>query len=157
MPATGRAACSAPQTATRRTADHKTTKGDRHAPSPRRESSAAVAVHRPGPKNRAYSAPHGHGLADSTAASQLASDLPEDDEIVVDPFFQRYNFPQPQGLRHEASKGSSSSLDGSSDTEGPLSPTNVKGRPPFADAFPSPRSPAPSVGVCHASVASLLC
>jgi hypothetical protein len=69
----------------------------------------------------------------------------EEDEIAGDPFFQRYNFPHQSGPAVEAS---SSSVDGSSDTEGPLSPTHVKSRQHgLPDTLPSPRSPVLSVAV----------
>jgi hypothetical protein len=77
-----------------------------------------------------------------TASGELA----DDEEIVGDPFFQRYNFPQADEAADE--EGSSSSPDGSSDTEGPLSPTHIKGRPSIlAESFPSPRSPTLSITV----------
>jgi hypothetical protein len=71
----------------------------------------------------------------------------EEEEIAGDPFFQRYNFPSGEASKEEASS-SGDGLDSSSDTEGPLSPTHIKGRQSaFADALPSPRSPVPSVAV----------
>lgn len=67
----------------------------------------------------------------------------DDEEIAGDPFFQRYNFPHTEEVAEE--EGSSSSPESSSDTEGPLSPTHMKGRPPgLSDSLPSPRSPVPS-------------
>lgn len=121
---------------------------------PRRESaqnSAFATSQRPGAlKHRAYSAPLVpqnclSGEDDPNLADALGGDPADDDEIAGDPFFQRFNFPQPHlPLKEEIS---SSSVDSSSDTEGPLSPTHVKGRHPQAldNSLPSPRSPAPSV------------
>ena len=123
---------------------------------PRRESAQNAAFstsQRPGAlKHRAYSAPLVPkncipGEDDQHLADALGGDPADDDEIAGDPFFQRFNFPQPHiPLKEEAS---SSSVDSSSDTEGPLSPTHVKGRHPQAvdNSLPSPRSPAPSVAV----------
>ena len=88
---------------------------------------------------RAQTAHHAH---DHDAAGEHGDDW----EIAGDEFFQRYHFPdhvQPTKLDI-----SSSSVDSSSDTEGPLSPTTLKGRHPLQmDQLPSPRSPAPSVAV----------
>ena len=105
------------------------------------------------PKTRADGAGSDHHLqgdAPDTLAGE-AGELAE--EIAADPFFQRtYSFPQvDEAAREEAS---SSSPDGSSDTEGPLSPTHMKARQTSlaADTLPSPQSPAPSVAVGSSKV-----
>jgi len=88
---------------------------------------------------------HLDGL-DSEHLGDTASEVADDEEIADDPFFQRYNFPQADEAADE--EGSSSSPDGSSDTEGPLSPTHIKGRPSIlAESLHSPRSPALSITV----------
>lgn len=124
----------------------------------RRESAATFAgatAQRPGGlKTRAYSAPmvpknHSGGTEDDHMGDMLAGEPGDDEEIAGDPFFQRYNFGQAGGPSKDAS---SSSVDSSSDTEGPLSPTHIRNRQPgLADALPSPQSPAPSVAVCFLS------
>ncbi|KAF2273354.1 ras GEF [Westerdykella ornata] len=130
------------------------TKSAQHMHPPRRESAAAstadAASQRPsGLKSRAYSAPlvHRNRLdAAEHMAGIPATELPEDEEIAEDPFFQRFNFPEsgPSAAREP----SSSSVDGSSDTEGPLSPTFVKNRQPGpSETVPSPKSPVQSVAV----------
>jgi hypothetical protein len=92
------------------------------------------------PKNRVDGSENYH------MADLLAGEPGDDEEIAGDPFFQRYNFPQASGSGKDAS---SSSAESSSDTEGPLSPTHIKGRQPgHGDTLPSPRSPVPSVEVC---------
>jgi hypothetical protein len=122
----------------------------------RRESAAAsqaATAQRPGGlKSRAYSAP----LVPMNRPDGSRNDhmgLPpletgDEDEIAGDPFFQRYNFPQ---AGRPAVEASSSSVDSSSDTEGPLSPTHVvKNRQPgLPETLPSPRSPVLSVAVGH--------
>jgi len=119
----------------------------------RRESaanSAGATAQRPGGlKSRAYSAPMiPKNRADGPANDHMGDVLAEhgdDEEIAGDPFFQRYNFPHTGEPGNEAS---SSSLDSSSDTEGPLSPTHIKARlPSLTEALPSPRSPVTSVAV----------
>ncbi|KAJ4356307.1 uncharacterized protein N0V89_004338 [Didymosphaeria variabile] len=135
--------------------------------SPRKESAqsarpaagaGATGLRPPNLKNRAHSAPmipknHHHGTEDDDAMQSLGEGA-EDWEIAGDEFFQRYHFPdavQPTKLEI-----SSSSVDSSSDTEGPLSPTNLKGRHPLQmDAPPSPRSPAPSAGSGTSDSASM--
>ncbi|KAF2658384.1 ras GEF [Lophiostoma macrostomum CBS 122681] len=108
---------------------------------------SSVGAARPGTiKTRAYSAPlvpknHGNGTEHDLAGDVLAGEPGEDDEIVNDTFFQRYNFPQETA--HDASS-SNEEASSSSDTEGPLSPTHVQGR--RADYLPSPQSPVPSSG-----------
>ena len=117
---------------------------------PRRESSAGTSAQRPGIKTRAYSAPN-VPKSDTDGGSELdrTDEASEADEIADDAFFQRYHFPD--RLQPTKLDISSSSVDSSSDTEGPLSPTTLKGRHPLQmDQLPSPRSPAPSVAVsCH--------
>ncbi|KAL1606665.1 hypothetical protein SLS60_004072 [Paraconiothyrium brasiliense] len=118
----------------------------------------ALGLRPPNLKNRAHSAPmipknHHHGTEDDDAMGSLGEGA-EDWEIAGDEFFQRYHFPdavQPTKLEI-----SSSSVDSSSDTEGPLSPTNLKGRHPLQmDAPPSPRSSAPSAGSGTSDSASM--
>jgi hypothetical protein len=120
---------------------------------PRRVSAVSnAAAARPGTvKTRAYSAPlvpknHGNGTEHDPTSDVLAGEPGEDDEIVNDTFFQRYNFPQETA--HDASS-SNDEASSSSDTEGPLSPTHVQGRRP--GHYSSPQSPVPSVAVCFAS------
>ncbi|OCL08956.1 ras GEF, partial [Glonium stellatum] len=160
MPTTGRAACSSGQairSARPPSSDHqqrreKTKSSQSYEHPPRRESaqsSTGPTTQRPGLKSRAYSAPmvpksHLDG-PDNDHLGDIAGGEPGDDEeIAADPFFQRYNFPQTDEAAED--EGSSSSPDGSSDTEGPLSPSHIKGRPSvLADSMPSPRSPALSI------------
>jgi hypothetical protein len=154
MPVTGRAACSDPRNRTSEQSSSTRTEKAKSAQNmhpPRRESAAAVTQQRPGGlKNRAHSAPlvpknRAEDAENEGAGDMLAAEPGDDDEIAGDPFFQRYNFPQAGAPAAEAE---SSSVDGSSDTEGPLSPTHMKTRhPPLADALPSPRSPVLSVAV----------
>ncbi|PSN63703.1 ras GEF [Corynespora cassiicola Philippines] len=166
MPSTGRAACSAGQ-ATRNprtaSADHHLHSASRRSdkarsahpmPPPRRESQGASAAgsrpQRPAILNRAYSAPlipkaRGDGPDDDHMGD--LGEPPDGDEIAGDEFFQRYHFPHSAAAQATAEQ-SGSSVDSSSDTEGPLSPThlNMKSRQTgLADALPSPRSPAPSI------------
>ncbi|KAF2803465.1 ras GEF [Mytilinidion resinicola] len=157
MPATGRAACSAGQSAarphTQSTKREKAKSSQSFAAPPRRESaqtSTPPDTARPGLKGRAYSAPmvprtelsgpYHAAQADNLSLGEAA----DDEEIAGDPFFQRYNIQQHDDAHDGANDdASSSSLDSSSDTEGPLSPTNIKARPSFmADSIPSPRSPS---------------
>jgi hypothetical protein len=120
---------------------------------PRRESisvagasSSATPAPRPGLKGRAYSTPlvpknpsHSH---DAGGAEDNASLYSQDgEEIANDAFFQRYHFPQPVGPTLE--EPSDSSVDSSSDTEGPLSPTHVKSRQPAGNV---PSEPSSGVG-----------
>ena len=87
---------------------------------------------------------HLDSLDDEHLGDTASGELADDEEIACDPFFQRYNFPQADEAADE--EGSTSSPDGSSDTEGPLSPTHIKGRPSIlAESLPSPRSPALSI------------
>ncbi|KAF2017060.1 ras GEF [Aaosphaeria arxii CBS 175.79] len=161
MPTNGRAASSAGQTPKSprpATSEHSTKRSEkaRSAQSmqpPRRESSslhsAVASAQRPGAlKNRAYSAPmipknRHDGGDDDHMADMLAGEACDEDEIAADPFFQRYNFPQ-SDIPHQQQDASSSSVDSSSDTEGPLSPTHVKGRQPTAAEYSqnSPQSPS---------------
>jgi hypothetical protein len=116
---------------------------------PRRESvsvqgSSAGATHaqRPALKGRAYSTPVAPKNHETGGAEDNASLYSQDgEEIANDAFFQRYHFPQPVGPTRE--EPSDSSVDSSSDTEGPLSPTHIKNRQPAGDV-PS----EPSSGVC---------
>ncbi|KAF2470591.1 ras GEF [Lindgomyces ingoldianus] len=166
MPASGRAACSAglgssSSTSTRTTPqDHGTkrnekAKSSQSMQSPRRESaqnSAGATHQRPGLKSRAYSAP----MIPKNHVDGTENDH-DDEEIAGDPFFQRYNFPQAGAQSKEAGEASSSSVDGSSDTEGPLSPTHIKNRQAGAtDSLPSPQSPAPSVASGNSDLASAM-
>jgi hypothetical protein len=113
---------------------------------PRRESvqgsSSATAAQRPGLKGRAYSTPivpknQGNGAGDDNAS--LYSQ--DGEEIADDAFFQRYHFPQPVASTKE--EPSDSSVDSSSDTEGPLSPTHIKNRQPAGEV---PSEPSSGVG-----------
>jgi hypothetical protein len=120
---------------------------------PRRESvsvagSSSAAPPRPALKGRAYSTPvvpKNQGPApgpDAGAAEDNASLYSQDgEEIANDAFFQRYHFPQPVESTQE--EPSDSSVDSSSDTEGPLSPTHVKNRQPAGDV---PSEPSSGVG-----------
>lgn len=77
-------------------------------------------------KTRAYSA----SAVPKVDQDQQADDL-DREEITDDSFFQRYHFPQPvEAAKEETSEHS---LDSSSDTEGPLSPTHNKYRQPTGD------------------------
>lgn len=161
MPATGRAACSSGQSSrnpTRPSSSDPKQKREKIKSSqsyeqpPRRESAqnpTGFATKRPGLKSRAYSAPmvsksHLDGPDNEHLGDTASGELADDEEIVGDPFFQRYNFPQADEAAGE--DGSSSSPDGSSDTEGPLSPTHIKSRPSIlAESLPSPRSPTLSI------------
>ena len=153
MPVTGRAACSSgqssrnpirPSSSDRKQKREKTKGSQSDEQSPR-------TTQRPGTKSRAYSAPmvsrsHQDGLDDEHLGDTASGELADDEEIAGDPFFQRYNFPQADEAADE--EGSSSSPDGSSDTEGPLSPTHIKGRLSIlAESLPSSRSPALSITV----------
>ena len=88
---------------------------------------------------------HHDGAGDDDATSS-PGEHGDDWEIAGDEFFQRYHFPDaapPPRLDI-----SSSSVESYSDTEGPLSPTNLKGRHPLQmDQLPAPRSPALSAAV----------
>ena len=89
---------------------------------------------------------HLDGLDNEHLGDTASGELADDEEIAGDPFFQRYNISQANEAADE--EGSSSSPDGSSDTEGPLSPTHIKGRPSIlAESLHSPRSPALSITV----------
>ncbi|KAF2258752.1 ras GEF [Lojkania enalia] len=156
MPSTGRAVCSeSMSTRSSQTAPaERTSKRSEKAKSaqsmqpPRRESaqsSAAATAPRPGLKMRAYSAPMAPKDHHRTEHDHMGGEPCDDEEIAGDPFFQRFNFPQ--GQEPAQKDASSSSVDSSSDTEGPLSPTHIKSRrPERADTLPSPRSPTASVG-----------
>jgi hypothetical protein len=112
---------------------------------PRRESvsvaaSSSAAAPRPALKGRAYSTPvvpKNQGPApglDAGAAEDNASLYSQDgEEIANDAFFQRYHFSPPAGATPE--DASERSVDSSSDTEGPLSPTHVKSRTPARDVL----------------------
>lgn len=69
-----------------------------------------------------------------------AGESGDTDEIASDPFFQRYNFPHDEETEEDL-------RDSSSDTEGPMSPTQTKTRMSNVggEALPSPvpRSPLP--------------
>lgn len=115
-------------------------KGVQTSSLPRRESSAGVTPQRPSIKNRANSAPHIPKNNPDGALDALDDDK-DGEEITDDAFFQRYHFPIPiESTKEEASD---SSVDSSSDTEGPLSPTHVKHRQAAATDVPS----EPSTGV----------
>ncbi|KAF1852159.1 ras GEF [Cucurbitaria berberidis CBS 394.84] len=136
MPATGggRAAHSSTASSSNRAEKGNTTPSMQP---PRRESSAGVKPQRPGIKTRAYSAPI-VPKNDAEGADDLerADEDKEGDEIADDAFFQRYHFPHPvESTKEEASD---SSLDSSSDTEGPLSPAHLKQRTPTADVPSDP-------------------
>ena len=92
---------------------------------PRRESTAARPPPRPDMKTRAYSA-SAVPKQDADGADEL-----DREEITDDSFFQRYHFPQP--VETAKDETSEHSLDSSSDTEGPLSPTHNKYRQPSGD------------------------
>ena len=113
---------------------------------PRRESSAGATAQRPGVKTRAYSAPNAPN-SDADAADDLetADEDKDGDAIADDAFFQRYHFPLPVAPTKE--EPSDSSLDSSSDTEGPLSPNHVKHRQPAGDV---PSEPSTGVGLVFA-------
>ncbi|KAF2447078.1 rap guanine nucleotide exchange factor 4 [Karstenula rhodostoma CBS 690.94] len=112
----------------------------------------AAGLRPPNLKNRAHSAPmvpksHHEGSDDDDGTASLGEGT-EDWEIAGDEFFQRYHFPE--AVQPTKLEISSSEVDSSSDTEGPLSPTSLKGRHPLQmdiRAPLSPRSPAPSVSV----------
>ncbi|KAJ4297702.1 hypothetical protein N0V90_005597 [Kalmusia sp. IMI 367209] len=176
MPPSGRPPSAAGQTArTTRPAppDHRSisargekSKSAQQMDSPRKESvhsahdaPSVAGLRPPNLKNRAHSAPmipknHLEGAEDDDAMGSLG-DNNDDWEIAGDEFFQRYHFPE--AVKPTKLDISSSSVDSSSDTEGPLSPTNLKGRHPLqTDALPSPRSPAPSVGSGNSDSASAM-
>lgn len=102
-------------------------------------ASASATAPRPGLKGRAYSTPMApkNGAADDNAS--LYSQ--DGEEIANDAFFQRYHFPQPVGATQE--EASESSVDSSSDTEGPLSPTHMQSRQPAGGV---PSEPSSDVG-----------
>ncbi|KAH8717084.1 ras guanine nucleotide exchange factor domain-containing protein [Phaeosphaeriaceae sp. PMI808] len=108
----------------------------------RRESvhAASSATHqRPGLKGRAYSTPIVPKNQASGSAEDNASLYSQDgEEIADDAFFQRYHFPDAQDAPIEEASGSS--LDSSSDTEGPLSPTHIKNRQPVGEVPSEPSS-----------------
>lgn len=120
---------------------------------------AATGLRPPNLKNRAHSAPmlpksHQHGSDDDDDTASSLAEQGEDWEIAGDEFFQRYHFPD--AVQSTKLEISSSSVDSSSDTEGPLSPTNIKGRQPLhMDAPASPRSPTPSARVSCFCVSNL--
>lgn len=161
MPTSGRAACSAGQAtqpSRTRSTEHTSSPRTEKAKSaqiihpPRKESAAAsqaAMAQRPGGlKSRAYSAPmvpkNRTDASETNTMGLPPLETGDEDEIAGDPFFQRYNFPQAGG----PVEASSSSIDSSSDTEGPLSPTHVKGRQSgLPETLPSPRSPVLSVAV----------
>lgn len=150
MPVTGRAACSAGES-TRPSERHDSKQGKAMSSlspqkQPRRESSAhGSPTQRPGLKNRAYSAPlvpksQLHGPDGGQLENAPSTELREGDEIAKDPFFQRYDFPQADETADDDK--SSNSPHNSSDTEGPLSPTHLKGRPvALAEPLSVPASP----------------
>ncbi|KAF2839551.1 ras GEF [Patellaria atrata CBS 101060] len=108
-------------------------------------TSGPISTSRPSLKGRAYSEP----LVQSTQTSGvdnenladdfLGDEFGEGDEIVGDPFFQRFDITQSSHIgRVETNLSSGES---SSDGEGPLSPTHVKSRSGAgADPFESPYS-----------------
>lgn len=174
MPATGRAACSSgqgsrnpsrPPSLDRKQKREKAKTSQSYEQLPRRESAQSptgFTTQRPGLKSRAYSVPmvsksHLDGPDNEHLGDTASGELADDEEIVGDPFFQRYNFPHfPQAHEAADEEDSSSSPDGSSDTEGPLSPTHIKGRPSIlAESLPSSRSPALSITVSVVVVALL--
>ena len=117
---------------------------------PRREtlqgSASISAAQRPPQKGRANSTPMApmapKERANSGAADDNASLYSQDgEEIANDAFFQRYHFPQPVAPTTE--EASESSVDSSSDTEGPLSPTHVASRQPAGGV---PSEPSSGVG-----------
>lgn len=140
------------------TAHAEQAKGDLLVGSSRHESvhsvhgaSSVAALQPPNPTTRTLSAPilsrgHSHGTEEEEHVGSLG-DHQDDWEIAGDEFFQRYHFPD-AAIKPTKLDISSSSAESSSDTEGPLSPTNLKGRHPLqSDTLSSPRSPAPSVDV----------
>jgi hypothetical protein len=118
---------------------------------------------RPSSKGRAYSAPlvpksqliapdddvdrdDGQSYLDTGEEEDEEEEEEEEEiiqhEIADDPFFQRFNFSETELQEEEA--GSADSRDGSTDTEGPLSPTStqVRARPDStAEPLGSPLSP----------------
>ncbi|KAF9737991.1 hypothetical protein PMIN07_010032 [Paraphaeosphaeria minitans] len=165
--AAGQARAARPATPTeysstaRKTAHHMESPRNQSAHSAHAVAAAAAAAAadagatglRPRPpslKNRTHSAPMAskshHDPSDDDDGTASLAESTDDWEIAGDEFFQRYHFPdavQPTKLEI-----SSSEVDSSSDTEGPLSPKSLKGRHPLQmdlRAPPSPRSPAPSV------------
>ena len=108
------------------------------------ESMSATTAQRPGIKGRAYSTPivpkdqANNGAAADDNASLYSQD---GEEIANDAFFQRYHFPQPVAPTTE--EASESSVDSSSDTEGPLSPTHIQNRQPAGGV---PSEPSSGVG-----------
>jgi hypothetical protein len=120
-----------------------------HAPAKRNENSSSVesvqggalAAQRPKIKNRAYSTPIVPQNQASGADDNASLYSQDGEEIANDAFFQRYHFPQPVASTKEEASGSS--VDSSSDTEGPLSPTHMLSRQPVGDV---PSEPSSGVG-----------
>ncbi|KAF1916990.1 ras guanine nucleotide exchange factor domain-containing protein [Ampelomyces quisqualis] len=107
---------------------------------PRRDSASLGAAPRPLMKSRAYSTPI---VPQAKAVEDNASLYSQDgEEIADDAFFQRYDFPQP--VASTKKEVSESSVDSSSDTEGPLSPTHMKNRQPAGGEVPSESSSSDS-------------
>lgn len=156
MPTTSRSAASSGQTSRRSSRAsvepdlhkhrrEKTKSSQSYLQTGRRESiqasSGATPSQRPGLKSRAHSAPlvpktQQPRREDDEVIGDVSGDeeLSDDEEIADDPFFQQYGFPPTEGTAEEVRSGSS--RDSSSETEGPLSPTQIKGE---ASAFTSPR------------------
>jgi hypothetical protein len=125
---------------------------------PRRESSATTtttttSTHtRPGMsvKSRAYSAPmisksKQHVPRDDSDLDELLGVDPADtEEIAMDPFFQRYNIAQRPNVG-QLQTAPNTTHDDSSDTEGPLSPTQFRPRGPGSglEPLPSPHIRSP--------------
>ena len=103
---------------------------------PRRESTAGPAggpaPQRPDLKTRAYSASAVPKHDRSDRHDHDGGDDLDREEITDDSFFQRFHCPQP--VESAKDDASDHSLDSSSDTEGPLSPTHIKYRQPAGDA-----------------------
>jgi hypothetical protein len=102
--------------------------------SPRRESLSAqtAPAQRPGFKGRTYSTPAVLKNQERGIPEDNASLYSQDgEEIANDAFFQRYHFSQPGASTTE--NASERSVDSSSDTEGPLSPSHIKSRTPAGD------------------------
>jgi hypothetical protein len=102
---------------------------------PRRESLSAQASasgQRPALKGRAYSHPavpknqHSESGIPEGNADNASLYSQDGEEIANDAFFQRYHFSPPAGTTAE--EADERSVDSSSDTEGPLSPTHLKSR-----------------------------
>jgi hypothetical protein len=107
-------------------------------------ASSSATAQRPGLKGRAYSTPpvvpknHEKAIAEDNVS--LYSQ--DGEEIANDAFFQRYHFSHAVASTQE--EASERSVDSSSDTEGPMSPTHTKARTPAGGDAPS--DPSSAVG-----------